>query len=161
MNDVIAIFTGPYISLIWTVNPPPLFPAVTPAISIRVLWGFSFHGRGKVWAGEKQLRRLSTCCSSHCKALLCLSKQNNRLYTDFPQNQSESQKKSSILSASADRSQVKHQQMSVLCHTAVNKVCPELPHVNSHVRLSNVNRGKALSSWVLLLISTEQNNHTN
>lgn len=62
---------------------------------------------------------------------------NRTIYTDFPQDQSESQKKSSILSASADRSQVKHQQMSVLCPSAEwlhtkqhNKVYPELSHVN-------------------------------
>ncbi len=73
---------------------PPL------SLTIRLLWAFSFHGWGKVWTGEKQLRRLSTTAAlvpthSHASA-------NSTAYTDFPQNQSESQsekKKKNLQSA--------------------------------------------------------------
>lgn len=61
-----------------------------PSPTIRLLWAFSFHGWGKVWTGKKQLRRLSTAAvlvptHSHASA-------NSTTYTDFPQNQSESEK---------------------------------------------------------------------
>lgn len=67
-----------------------LIPTAAQAISIRLLWAFSFHGRAKVWTGEKQLRRLSTAAAlvpthSHAPA-------NSTAYTDFPRNQSESRK---------------------------------------------------------------------
>lgn len=87
------------------------------SLTIRLLWAFSFHGWGKVWTGEKQLRRLSTAAAlvpTHSYASA-----NSRAYTDFPQNQSESQKVSSICGTSADCSLLEHQQTSIPCLSPV------------------------------------------
>lgn len=134
----------------------PLFPAATPAISIRLLWAFSFHGRGKVWAGEKQLRRLSTCCSTHCKALLRPSKQNNihRFSTKSKWKSKEILNPQCICWSLASKTSTD------VCSLPFSRVAPRraaqqglsraltCEFLNSHVRLSQTNQGKALSPWV-------------
>lgn len=139
------------------------------SLTIRLLWAFSFHGWGKVWTGEKQLRRLSTTAvlvptHSHASA-------NSTAYTDFPQNQSESQsekkgKKSSICSASADRRLLKHQQTSIPCPSPVwlyakqdNRVHPEL--ITSELgaeclpRPRQASQGKTSTSWLCCFSSSQ------
>lgn len=62
-NDVLVILSDLYTSRIWTVNTPSSRQPRRPyllSLTIRLLWAFSFHGWGKVWTGEKQLRWLST-----------------------------------------------------------------------------------------------------
>lgn len=60
------------------------------SLSMRLLWALSFHGQGKVWTGEKQLRGLSADDAFVSNAFPCSSKQHTA-NTDFPQNQRKSQ----------------------------------------------------------------------
>lgn len=150
----LSSFAISILSRVWTVNKSmslqPHKP-YQPSLTIRLLWAFSFHGWGKVWTSEKQLRRLSTA------AVLAYASANSTAYTDFPQNQSESQKNPQSAACLLNLSE--RQQTSIpcpspraaSCKAARQRVHPELITFESGseclLRLSQAGKGKVMTLW--------------